>query len=135
MFGAGDLTYSFDGRAYDTEHAAVGGKEGQVLLLDGAQCLGGCGVASKDDERTTQGKEFLDCLQGKLVNDVEGACAVGRACIVAKIDIVVLWQTVADAFEYGQSSVAIFKNSDGSHVVSCLLSVVFCCGVSRSVVT
>ena len=86
---------------------------GDVLLLNGAQCLGAGGVAAEDDEWAAVVEEGLDALEGELVDEVEGACAVGGTGVVAEVDVVELGHEPADAGEDGESAVAGVEYADG----------------------
>ena len=56
---------------------------GKVVLLDAAECLGGGGVAGEDDEMATHLEEAVDRLERELVDNLEGACPVRSAGVVA----------------------------------------------------
>ena len=55
----------------------------EVVLLDAAECLGGGGVAGEDDEMATHLEEAVDRLECELVDNLEGACPVRSAGVVA----------------------------------------------------
>ena len=58
--------YGF-GRGTDyAEHAAVRVEEREVVLLYGAEGLGRCGVAGKDDELAAAGEEVAYGLEDRL---------------------------------------------------------------------
>jgi hypothetical protein len=109
------LADGFDGGADNAEDSPVGGQYGEVALLDGTQSLGGGGVTGEDDKRATLVEEADDGLAGETVNGFERTSAIGSACIVAEIDIVVTGQTPADTVEDGQSSVSGIENTNSPH--------------------
>ena len=78
-----ERTDAFGSGADDAEHAPRGVDVGKVVLLDAAECLGGGGVAGEDDEMTTHLEEAVDRLERELVDNLEGACPVRSAGVVA----------------------------------------------------
>lgn len=106
MVGAGELSHDFGCGAYDSKHTVVGGIRRKVLLLDGAEGLGGSGVAPQNDQRASQGEELLNRLEGELIHHVEGTCAVWGTRVVAKVDVVILRHPLAYAVKNGQTSIA-----------------------------
>lgn len=97
----------------DAEHAPVGVPLWEVVLLDGAQGLSGGRVASDDDEMASHLEEFLYGLPCELIDDVERSWSVGRACVVAEVEVVVLWQQLANAMQDGKATVTAVEDADG----------------------
>ena len=95
-----------DGGADDAQHAARGVQAGQVFLLNGAQGFGRGGVAGQDDQRAALAKKGLDGLEGVFVDHLEGVRAIGRAGVVAEVQVVVLRHQLSDLPQDGQSAVA-----------------------------
>ena len=128
MAAASELADDFGSGADDAQHSARGcrgvveGRTGtipsrQIVLLDAAQGLCRGSVAAQDDQLAAHGEEFLDGLARELIDDIERPRTVGCAGIVAQIQIVVLWQLVADAVKDGQSAVAGVEDANGSHLL------------------
>ena len=103
---ARNVAHDFCGWDDDSEDSTVGGVLRKIVLLDGAQCLGGGCVASEDDEGTTHLEEFFHGLEREFIDYVERTCAVRGTGIVAQIDVVVLGKLFADGVKDGQSAVA-----------------------------
>ncbi len=109
---AGDGWEDFDCGADDAEDAAEGeavGAEGgldEVVLLDGAEGFCGGGVAGEDHEAAIEREEGFYGLEGEVVDDIEGARAVGGSGVVAEVDIVVLREECANFAQDCQTSVA-----------------------------
>ena len=119
VVGVGKFSDNFGSRSDDTEHTAVGCMLGQVVLLNGTQSFGGGGVAAEDDERATQFEKFLDGLQGELIHNIKRTRTIRCACVVAKIDVVVLRHTLTNAIKNGQTAIARIEDTNGTllHVV------------------
>ncbi len=119
VVGVGKFSDHFGSRSDDTEHTAVGCMLGQVVLLDGTQGFGGGCVAAEDDERTTKLEKFLDGLQGELIHNIKRTRTIRCACVVAKIDVVVLRHALANAIKNGQTAIARIEDTNGTllHVV------------------
>ena len=77
------------GGADDAQHAALGIPLRQVVLLDGAQGLGGGGVTAEDDEVAPHLEELHHGLARKLIDHVERTWSIGCTGVVAQIKIVV----------------------------------------------
>ena len=112
--GAGERADGFHRGADDTQYAPGGVQVGQVVLLDGAQGFGRGRVAGQDDQVAAPGEEVGDALQRVAVYHVERACAVGRAGVVAQVDVVVLRQGGAYLLQDGEASVAGVEHADGA---------------------
>lgn len=69
-------------RTYDAEYTVIRGKYRKISLLDGAQCLGRCGIAGKYDQWTAFTEQSLHSLQGKLIHYLETAGSVWSTRIV-----------------------------------------------------
>ena len=113
MAAAGERADDLGGGADDPQHAALGVKGRQVVLLNGAQSLGRSGVAAQDDQMAPHLEEAHDGLAREFVDDLEGTCAVGCTGIVAQIEVVVFGQQLADAMQDGESAVTTVENADG----------------------
>lgn len=111
----GERTDGFDRGTYHAEHALCGVEAFKVAFLYGAESLCRGRVAGQYDERTALGEEVLYGLERILVDDVVGVGTVGGTCVVAEVEIVVLWQELAYLAENGESAVAGVENADGSH--------------------
>ena len=111
MTSLGNLTYTLSGRAYNTEHPERRVYLRKVVLLYCAQCLGRCGITSKDSQRTAFLKQTANSLQGELVDYIKTAGTVWSACIIAQIKVVVLRHELADCPQHGQSAISAVKNS------------------------
>ena len=85
---------------------------GQNLLLDGPQGLGRSGIAGDDHQLAIACEELFDAFPGETEDGLEGSASVRRARVVAQVDLVVLGQTGADAFEKGQTAEAGIENTD-----------------------
>ena len=92
-------------RTDDAEHAPSWVKLGQIALLYGAQSFCRGGVAAEYNKMVSHGEELYHRLTGELINHFERARTVRRARIVAQIHVVVCRKELADAVEYGESSV------------------------------
>lgn len=87
---ARDVADDFSGWDDDSQHSTVGCMLREIVLLNGTQCLGGSGVATEDDERTSHLEKFLHGLEGEFIDYIEGTCSVWGTRIVAQVDVVVL---------------------------------------------
>ena len=74
----------------DAQHTAIGVNLWQIVLLDGAQGLGGGCVTAEDDQMASHLKEFHNSLARKFIDYIERTWSVGGSGIVAQIKIVVL---------------------------------------------
>ena len=77
---------------YDTKDPAIRVKRRDIDLLYCTQRLGRRGIASKDDKLAPLLEQIAYRLTRELVHDIKRARTVRSACIVAQIDLVVLWQ-------------------------------------------
>ena len=100
------FAHLFDGGAYDTEHAAVGVDERQIVLLNRAKRLGRCGVAGENHQMTSLVEEVAHGFECEAVHDVKRARAVGRTRVVAEIYVVILRQQLPYLVQYSESAVA-----------------------------
>ena len=62
----------------------------------------------------SQFEQTADGLQGKFVDDVEGARAIGGTGVVAQIDEVVLGERFPDFAQDGEASVTGVEYADGA---------------------
>ena len=114
MTTLGEMTNNLGSGTNDAQHTAHGIQFGQVILLNGAQSLGrGC-IAAKDYQLATTLKELDHSLTRKLIYHIKRTRAIGRTGIVAKIKIVILWQQLTDAMQYGQTAIAAIENAYGT---------------------
>jgi len=116
MIGAGEAGEGFDGRADDAEDASGGAEMRKVYLLKGAERFCGGRIAGEDNEGAVEAAKVSDGLSSEVVDDIEGAVAVGRAGVVAEIDVVVLRKVSGDLPKDGESSVAGVENADASRL-------------------
>jgi glutamate racemase len=89
----GDFTDAFHGGAYYSQYAAGRIHVRKVVLLDAAERFGGSRIAGQDDQRAAQLKQFLDSLQGEVVDHFERTCAVWSTGIISQVQVIVLWQS------------------------------------------
>ena len=102
------------GGADDTKHAAIGVDLRQVVLLNGAQGLGGGGITAEDDEVAAHLEELYYGLARKLIDHVERTWSIGGAGVVAQIKVIVFGKQLADAVQDGKPTVAAVEDADGA---------------------
>lgn len=95
-----------------SEHAARGIDEGQVALLYRPQGFGRSGVAGEDYEVAALVEQMPYGLEREAVYEVERACAVGRACVVAEVEEVGVGDDPPQFAQYSEASVARVEYSD-----------------------
>lgn len=111
-----DVADALYGGADDSQHASFGVEVRQVVDLYAAQGLGrGC-VAGQYDQMASQFEESGHRLEGKFVNDFEGACPIGGTGIVAQIDEIVLWEYFLELAQDGESAIARVEHTDGARL-------------------
>ena len=98
MPGFGIIADHFCRRPYYTEHSFAGGDFFQVVLLYGPEGFCGGGIAGQYHQRASLVKEPLHCFQRVLVHLLEAPGAVGRTCIVAHVQVIVLGKLCGDLF-------------------------------------
>jgi hypothetical protein len=84
--------------AHNAQHAPPLSYFRQIYLLNGTQSLCRRGVAGKRHQRAALLKKPFYALQSVFVNGVETARTIGRARIVAEINIIVLRQLPLNIF-------------------------------------
>ena len=98
MAGTAYFAEFFDRRTDYAEYAARGvGHSGEVVLLNGTQCLGGSGIATEDYQGASLSEKILHRLESEAVDNLERTDAVGRAGVVAKIYVVILRKSGAQS--------------------------------------
>jgi hypothetical protein len=70
---------------------------GQIVLLNGAQCLGRSCVTTQDNEMAAHLEQTDYCLTSKLIDHIERTASIGGTGIIAQVEIIVLGQQLADA--------------------------------------
>ena len=100
---------------YNPEHALLATPALEVILLNGAQRLCGGGVAGKDDQFAPTAEEFFNRLKRVAIDNLERVGTIGRTCVIAQVEVVVLGQSLANLPQNGQSAVAGIKNAYGVH--------------------
>ena len=114
MTRSGYVADDLDGGTYHAQHASLRVEKGQVPLLDATQRLGRCGVAGQDDEVAALLEQIPHSLERELIDEVEGACAVGSAGVVAKVEVIVLRHQPAYLAQDSQSAIARVEDTDGT---------------------
>ena len=90
-------------RADDAEYPSLRIQFRDVSLLDRAQSLSRCRIATQDYQMATHGKELQHSLTRKLIHHLEGARTVWR-------------QHLAQAMQDGQATISGIKDSDRSGI-------------------
>ena len=98
-------------RPDDAKHAARRIPLCEVVLLYASQSLGRSGVAPQDNQLATHIEEFLHGLARKLVHYLVRARSVRRAGVVAEVEIIILWQQLANAVQNGKSAVSAVEDA------------------------
>ena len=99
----------------DPEHALLAAPTLEVILLNGAQRLCRGSIAGKDNQFAPTAEEFFNRLKRVAVDNLEGVGTIGRTCVIAQVEVVVLGQSLANLTQNGQSAVTGIKDAYGVH--------------------
>ena len=88
----------------------------QILALDGAKGLCGGGIAGKNDQGAPHLKEPFYALEGIFMDGSKRTVTIGCTGIITQIDIIILWEELADRLEHRETAVAGVEDAYGRGV-------------------
>lgn len=106
------MTQLFGGGTNNAQDTLVVVSLWQIHLLNLTQGLGRSCIAGQNHQITTLIEQPIHTLQSVMVHGIKRSVAVGRSCIVAQIQIVILRQRIHYTAHHGQSPVTRIKYPD-----------------------
>ena len=88
----------------------------QILALNSSKCFGGCCIAGKNDQGAHHLKEPFYALEAIFMDRIKTTVTIWCTGIITQIDIIILWEELADRLEHRETAVAGVEDAYGRGV-------------------